>query len=33
LRRSGALVIEAAAESLSTSVVNRYLEVKAAHLI
>jgi uncharacterized protein (DUF58 family) len=33
LRRSGALVIESAAESLSTSVVNRYLEVKAAHLI
>jgi uncharacterized protein (DUF58 family) len=33
LRRAGALVIEAAAESLSTSVVNRYLEVKAAHLI
>jgi uncharacterized protein (DUF58 family) len=33
LRRSGALVIEAAAESLSTTVVNRYLEVKAAHLI
>ena len=33
LRRSGALVIEAAAEALSTSVVNRYLEVKAAHLI
>jgi uncharacterized protein (DUF58 family) len=33
LRRSGALVIETAAESLSTSVVNRYLEVKAAHLI
>jgi uncharacterized protein (DUF58 family) len=33
LRRSGALVIEAAADALSTSVVNRYLEVKAAHLI
>ncbi len=33
LRRSGALVIEAAADSLSTNVVNRYLEVKAAHLI
>jgi uncharacterized protein (DUF58 family) len=33
LRRSGALVIESAADSLSTSVVNRYLEVKAAHLI
>ena len=33
LRRSGALVIEAAAETLSTNVVIRYLEVKAAHLI
>src|SRR5581483_5617731 len=33
LRRTGALVIESAAESLSTSVLNRYLEVKAAHLI
>jgi uncharacterized protein (DUF58 family) len=33
LRRSGTLVLEAGADTLSSSVVNRYLDVKAARLI
>jgi uncharacterized protein (DUF58 family) len=33
LRRTGALVVESTTEELSTKVVNRYLEVKARHLL